>query len=100
MAHGLFGIADGFTSLLSGEFDRACARLSDALVASDDPIVQLPAGSKEIVLSYAQERTLRDGRTQQIRASTRPVRSVDGDVRLNRALWTLAAEMAKIKSAA
>ena len=43
LAHGLFGIADGFTSLLSGEFDRACARLSDALVASDDPIVQLPA---------------------------------------------------------
>lgn len=29
--------------------------------------------------------------------NTRPVRSVDGDVRLNRALWTLAEEMAKIK---
>lgn len=33
-----------------------------------------------------------------VRRSTRPVRSVDGDVRLNRALWTLAEEMAKIKS--
>lgn len=36
------------------------------------------------------------GRTS--RRETRPVRSVDGDVRLNRALWTLAEEMAKIKS--
>jgi hypothetical protein len=34
-----------------------------------------------------------------IRSHTRPVRSVDGDVRLNRALWTLAEEMAKIKAA-
>lgn len=30
--------------------------------------------------------------------STRPIRGVDGDVRLNRALWTLAEEMAKLKS--
>lgn len=33
-----------------------------------------------------------------VHRSTRPVRSVDGDVRLNRALWTLAEEMAKLKS--
>lgn len=33
-----------------------------------------------------------------VHRSTRPVRSVDGDIRLNRALWTLAEEMAKIKS--
>lgn len=31
--------------------------------------------------------------------STQPVRSVDGDVKLNRALWVLAEEMAKIKAA-
>jgi hypothetical protein len=31
------------------------------------------------------------------RITTRPVKSVDGNVRLNRALWTLADEMAKIK---
>ena len=43
LAHGLFGVADGFASLLCGEFDRACARLEDAVGASDDPIVQLPA---------------------------------------------------------
>ena len=30
--------------------------------------------------------------------TTRPVRSVDGDVRLNRALWTLTEQMAKIKA--
>lgn len=32
--------------------------------------------------------------------TTQPVRSVDGDVKLNRALWVLAEQMAKIKSAA
>ena len=32
--------------------------------------------------------------------NTQPVRSVDGDVKLNRALWVLAEEMAKIKQAA
>jgi len=42
----------------------------------------------------------RDGGTRQIERHTRPVRSVDGDVRLNRALWTLADEMAKIKALA
>jgi hypothetical protein len=35
-----------------------------------------------------------------VHRSTRSVRSVDGDVRLNRALWTLAEEMAKLKTAA
>jgi len=40
----------------------------------------------------------KSGRT--IHRSTRPVRSVDGDVRLNRALWTLTEQMAKIKGAA
>lgn len=54
-----------------------------------------------------QENTLRGGlRYQHIaengrtsRRETRPVRSVDGDVRINRALWTLTEEMAKIKAA-
>lgn len=40
------------------------------------------------------------GRVRTINTSTRPVRSVDGDVKLNRALWTLTAEMAKLKNAA
>jgi hypothetical protein len=51
-------------------------------------------------ISYTGTRRRQDGSTQVVHASTRPVRSVDGDVKLNRALWTLAAEMAKIKSAA
>lgn len=49
-------------------------------------------------LSYVQLRTTEDGRTQRINRSTRPVRSVDGDVKLNRALWVLAEEMAKLKA--
>ena len=36
-AHGMVTIADGFTALVSGEFDRACARFEDALDAVDDP---------------------------------------------------------------
>lgn len=31
---------------------------------------------------------------------TRPVKSIDGDVKLNKALWTLAEELAKAKAAA
>lgn len=38
------------------------------------------------------------GRQNHIRQTTRPVRSVDGDIKLNRALWTLADEMAKLKA--
>lgn len=41
-----------------------------------------------------------NGNPRTVHRNTRPVRSVDGDVKLNRALWTLAAEMAKIKQAA
>lgn len=33
------------------------------------------------------------------RVSSRPVKGIDGDVKLNRALWTLAEEMAKLKTA-
>ncbi len=51
-------------------------------------------------LSYVTNQTLADGTTRPIHRHTAPVRSVDGDVRLNRALWTLAEEMAKIKSRA
>ncbi len=43
LAHGLFGVIDGIASLLSGEFDRARSRLEDAVDASDDPLVQMPA---------------------------------------------------------
>jgi hypothetical protein len=60
------------------------------------------------VFNVVQENVIRGGlgytapnaRGQIIHRNTRPVRSVDGDVRLNRALWTLAEEMAKIKAAA
>jgi hypothetical protein len=51
-------------------------------------------------IAYTGTRQLQDGRSQIVNAHTRPVRSVDGDVRLNRALWVLADEMAKIKSVA
>lgn len=37
---------------------------------------------------------------RQTRRTTLPVRSVDGDVKLNRALWVLAEQMAKIKQSA
>ena len=45
-------------------------------------------------LDYVQ--TSESGR--QVNRHTRPVRSVDGDVKLNRALWVLAEEMAKLKA--
>lgn len=48
-------------------------------------------------IAYTANQKLADGTTRPIERHTRPVRSVDGDVRLNRALWTLADEMAKIK---
>jgi Domain of unknown function (DUF932) len=51
-------------------------------------------------LSYTRTEERKDGTSQIVHRATRPVRSVDGDVRLNRALWTLADEMAKIKAAA
>jgi len=67
------------------------------------------ANDLHTVFNVVQENVIRGGlgyearneRTKRIvHRSTRPVRSVDGDVRLNRALWTLAEEMAKIKGAA
>ena len=51
-------------------------------------------------LAYRQTQQLQNGNTRIVQRHTLPVRSVDGDVRLNRALWTLAEEMAKIKGAA
>jgi non-specific serine/threonine protein kinase len=42
-AHGMISIADGFTALVSGEFDRACDRLQDAVSAVDDPALQVAA---------------------------------------------------------
>jgi len=38
------------------------------------------------------------GREQILNRSTRPIQSVDGDIRMNRALWTLAEEMRKLKA--
>jgi hypothetical protein len=51
-------------------------------------------------ISYIAKQELANGETRLTQRHTRPVRSVDGDVRLNRALWTLADEMAKIKTGA
>ena len=42
-AHAMISIADGFTALVSGEFDHAAARLEDAVVAIDDPTLRVPA---------------------------------------------------------
>lgn len=50
-------------------------------------------------LHYTETREDDRGRQRQIHRHTRPVRSVDGDVKLNRALWVLAEEMAKLKAA-
>lgn len=43
VAHGIVALADGFRSLVGGEFDRARARFEDAVGASEDPIVRMPA---------------------------------------------------------
>ena len=42
-AHAMIGIADGFTALISGEFDHACDRLEDAVGAADEPSLQVAA---------------------------------------------------------
>jgi predicted ATPase len=42
-AHAMIDIADGFTALVSGEFDRACARFEDALNSVDDPALRVAA---------------------------------------------------------
>jgi serine/threonine-protein kinase PknK len=42
-AHAMMSIADGFTALVSGEFDRACARSEDAVGTSDEPSTQIAA---------------------------------------------------------
>jgi hypothetical protein len=41
-----------------------------------------------------------DAEGRRSRASMRAVNSIDGNTTMNKALWTLAAEMAKIKQAA
>lgn len=51
-------------------------------------------------IAYTSEQELPNGSTRIVHRHTAPIRSVDGDVRLNRALWTLTAEMAKLKGAA
>jgi non-specific serine/threonine protein kinase len=43
MAHGMMTVADGFTALVRGEFDRACARFEDGLATSDEPSAQVTA---------------------------------------------------------
>lgn len=66
------------------------------------------AGDLHTVFNVVQENLIRGGvgydsvtaGGKTVHRSTRPVRSVDGDVRLNRALWTLTEQMAKIKGAA
>ena len=59
-------------------------------------------GSRDLfdTFNVVQEHMIRGGdpsRSQSGRRSrTRPIKSVDSDLRINRALWTLAAEMAKL----
>lgn len=49
-------------------------------------------------ISFDAVREDAQGRQNHVRQTLRPVRSVDGDITLNRALWTLADEMAKLKA--
>lgn len=49
-------------------------------------------------ISFDAVREDAQGRQNHIRQTMRPVRSVDGDIKLNRALWTLTEEMAKLKA--
>ena len=51
-------------------------------------------------LPYRLEIDTKDGGKRTVHKTTAPVRSVDGDLRLNRALWTLAAKMAELKGRA
>ena len=51
-------------------------------------------------LSYRIESEDSHGRRVVRNQTTGPVRSVDGDLKLNRALWALAAKMAELKGQA
>jgi non-specific serine/threonine protein kinase len=42
-AHGLAAIADGFSALVGGDVNRALTQAEDAVAATDDPAVSLPA---------------------------------------------------------
>jgi non-specific serine/threonine protein kinase len=43
LAHGMISFADGLTALVSGEFDRACARFEDSLSVCNEASVQVAA---------------------------------------------------------
>lgn len=112
---------ENFQSLqLSGDEQMALATAARALRFEDEHAVRpeqlLTTRRTEdtrsdlwTVFNRVQENTLRGGlsyaqvnpETQRVtNRTTQPVRSVDGDVKLNRALWVLAEQMAKIKQAA
>lgn len=55
---------------------------------------------QEHLVQGGQHYTHRAASGRRSNRETRPVNSIDGNVTLNRALWTLAAEMQKLKSAA
>jgi hypothetical protein len=97
------------------------ARFEDEVPKSlkDDPLKALKSRRREdekpdlwTVFNRAQENLIKggisfdavredaQGRQNHIQQTTRPVRSVDGDIKLNRALWTLTEEMAKLKGGA
>src|SRR4029077_15966331 len=42
-AHGLAAIADGFSALVGGDVPRALSQAEDAVAATDDPRVRVPA---------------------------------------------------------
>lgn len=54
----------------------------------------LTKGGVEYKVPFTDER----GREDVMNRSTRPIQSVDGDIKMNRALWVLAEEMRKIKA--
>jgi non-specific serine/threonine protein kinase len=51
-AHGMVGIADGFTALVNGELDIACSRFEEVLGSVSDPILRI---ATMVLLGWALE---------------------------------------------
>ena len=88
-ANAMIGIADGFTALVSGEFDRACARLEDAVGAADEPSLQVAMVLLGWGLEFRGERgELSSGRRKRLPSRNRMVNRCIENMRCGR--WELA----------
>jgi len=51
-------------------------------------------------LQFRRRQAVANGDVREVRATTRPLQNIEGDTKLNRALWVLAERMAQLKAAA